>query len=123
MPLTDTFLNTCRAKVLASAELAAVKAQATVAATADDRGDARAGWSALYIAGGLVERLWISIRQTVNAEADINAAGSATGFINASERESAVGTLSGEYVPDIERPATDAEDLAALKAALDEDYL
>lgn len=118
MPITVSFLNTCRAAVNASAELAAFRAaQAAYGAAArPDKarlyqacyGDAQAGLSPAY-------RLRAAVREAVRASADAT--------VSPLEQEEAYRTLVGEYAPHVRRPQTALEDQADLEAALLEDAL
>src|SRR5262245_32156839 len=110
MALSDAFLNTCRTRVLALAELTTVRTPVTTLAAADTRADQYSAWNTLYAPNGLTSILRRAIRGVVNAEADLQATGSATGAVSTLERQSAVSTLESDFVPDHERPASDADD-------------
>lgn len=124
MALTDAFLNVCRAAVDDLNELSAFR---TAGALADEtRAERRAQWSRLYAADttgtSAADRLRGAIRATVNGQADTYGA-IGSGVVGAMERETAYRTLIGEYVPEVARPTSDANELAALQAAIDEDTL
>lgn len=120
MPLTTAFLTTCRAKVDTLDELSAFRTAGAL--TNDTRSERIARWGRVHATtdsnGTTVGyRLSKAIRDTVNAEADkYQAAGS--GVINNNERESAYGTILGEYMPVIDRPTTNADEIAALTTAI-----
>lgn len=124
MALTDAFLNVCRAAVDDSLELSAFR---TAGALADEtRAERRAQWSRLYAADttgtSAASRLRAAIRGIVNGQADTyGAVGS--GVVGLAERETAYATLIGEYVPVVARPTSNANELAALQSAIDEDIL
>ena len=115
MPLTDAYLASCRTTILASAELTAFRAARAVT-DSSTRAARRAAWYATYepAAGGLspAYNLRKMIRDIVNAQGDI------TGNITGLDRESAYRTFVSEFAPDLDRPATETQELAARKTIL-----
>lgn len=122
MPIPTTFLDTCRARVLLTAEYAAFVAAGALADTAT-RADRDAQWGALYAGGdSLAHRLRRAIRAMVNAEADKYSAGTAQA-ITAGERETCYATLAGEYAPAVARPTPAADELSAFLRFAQENQL
>lgn len=121
MALTDTFLNACRTALEAPvAELTAFRAS-LAAALAGARSARVAAWHATYSAGAdgssPFQRLCQAVRAVVAAQAD------ASGALGPLDRESAVRTLCAQYAPEYRRPATDAEQKAAIQALTEESQL
>jgi len=122
VPIPTTFLDTCRARVTATAEYAAFVAAGALADTAT-RTDRDAQYGALYAGGdSLAHRLRRAVRAVVNAEAD-KAGASAGTIITAGERESSYATLVSQYAPAVAKPAPAADELSAFLAAAQEDQL
>lgn len=103
MPISDSFLGTCRGLIddlpelstfrAALANITSTSRAARSAAWAGAFGDAQAGLSPAY-------RLRRAIRDTVNSQADI--AGNMSGL----DRESAYRTMAAEFVPEVPPPPT-----------------
>lgn len=124
MALTTAFLNVCRAAVERLPELATFR---TAGALADEtRSERRAQWSRLYAVDttgtSAAGRLNAAILNTVHAEADKYGA-TGSGVLGPVDRQTAFSTIVEEYCPTVARPASDANELAALKTAIDEDTL
>lgn len=111
MAASDSFMSTCRTLILAPLpELTAFRTALTALESAGDAaaqakawhacyGDAQAGLSPAY-------RLRREIRNVV--------LGQATSASNPADLEDAYRRLAQQFAPDVERPATDAEEQAAL---------
>lgn len=125
MPIPTTFLDTCRIRILLTAEYAAFVAAGALAEPIT-RASRDAQYGALYARGtdgtSVAGRLRQAIRDVVNAEADKHAAANAN-KITAAERESSYATLLGEYAPAVARPTPAADELSAFLAAAQEDSL
>lgn len=115
MALTTAFLTTCRAAIALLPELTTFRASLATA-TSGNRAARIAAWHATFTPGlgGSSPALALrkAIRDTINAQAD------ASGALGLLDRECAVSTLSAEYAPHIERPASDAAEAAAYQQAL-----
>lgn len=120
MALTDSFMATCRAAVLTLSELTTFQTALTNAQAAT-RANRIAAWHAAYsdtISGpSPANNLRRAIRDTVNAQADIN------GTLGLLDRESAYRTLVAEVVPNFAKPLSDAQEAAALETILREEQL
>jgi hypothetical protein len=119
MALTDAFLATCRVAINSLPELAAFRS--ANALTDHTRVGREAAFGRAF--GSTTStpspayNLALAIRVTVGAQAD------ASGALGALDRESAVSTLTAEYLPAGERPPSQAEEAAATEALLLEDQL
>lgn len=119
MALTGAFLTTCRAAVSALPELTAFRA--ALALAEHTRAGRVAAWnrafSATTASPSPANCLAKAIRDTINAQAD------ASGALGPLDRETAYRTLAAEFVPTIERPASDAAEAAALETLLRQEQL
>lgn len=120
MALTTAFLNTCRESIGSLTELTTFRA-ARIAADTGNRSARIAAWHAAYsptLTGpSPAYLLRVAIRGVVNAAAD------ASGALGTLDRESAYSTLAAEFVPTINQPASDAEELAALEQIIAQEQL
>jgi hypothetical protein len=120
VPIPTTFTDTCRTRVLATAEHTAFVAAGALPEPIT-RATRDAQYSALYAGSDpLAHRLRRAIRGVVNAEADTYSAGTAQ-TITTAERESVYATLVGEYAPARSRPVPAADELSAFLEAAQED--
>lgn len=120
MPYTETFLSTCRASINAQPEVATFRTAFAAFETASHNSkgaqwvavysDAQSGMSPAY-------QLRKVIRDTTTALAI------STGGISPTEREEAIRTLCGQYVPDVTRPLTNEQEAAALQELLIQEQL
>ncbi len=116
MAVAESFLTSCRTVIAALPELTAFRTAYALfdAAARANKGrywclafdDAQAGMSPAY-------RLKKAIRDTVNGHADAPT--------TQSDRESAYRTLAAQYVPALERPRDNADELAELHRLIQED--
>lgn len=121
MPVPTTFLDTCRTRVLALAELTAYQTAGALADSAS-RADRDAQWGAMHAGGNdsPAHRLRLAVRGVVSAEADVVAASTGT-VVTAAERNACYDALVSEYAPARPRPVPAADELAALNQAIAED--
>lgn len=115
MPVTDSFLTTCRTAITALPELTTFRtALASVGVgTIDAR---RAAWTACYgenqTGGSPAYRLAKAIRETVLAQAGI------AGTLSPLDRESAYRTMEAEFVPTAPKPPTRTQEEDELRRLL-----
>lgn len=121
MALTDAFLATCRVAINSLPELTTFRTANTLAATEQSRIGRVAAYGRAYGATTSTPspayNLARAIRETVNAQADSN------GTLGLLDRESAVTTLTAEFVPNVTRPESEDTETAELEAFLREDQL
>ena len=117
MALTDAFLATCRVSINALTELTTFRDAAALTT------HTRAGREAAYSRGygsatstpSPAYNLALAIRATVAALADAN------GALGLLDRESAVTTLTAEYLPTPDRPTSEAQETVEEAALMRED--
>lgn len=122
MPVTASFLATCRTAVSALPELTAFRAALASVGTGATSGARRAAWSACYDDSlsplkSPAYRLRKAILDTVAAEADIAAT------LSPLDRAAAYRTLRDEFVPAHAAPPSLAAESAELQQALLDDML
>ena len=119
MALTDSFLASARVSINVLAELATFRTAGAL--TVHTRAGRVTAYSRAYgealSTPSPAYNLARAIRQTVSALAD------ASGALGVRDRESAVTTLTAEYLPTAERPPTAAEELEEEKQLAIEDQL
>jgi hypothetical protein len=121
MPVTDSFLSTCRTAVNLLPELTTFRA-ALATVGAGSSAERRAAWAACFDDNRSTDkspayRLRKAIRDTVRAEAD------AAGTLSPLDRESAYRTISAEFVPDVAKPHEQARESEELQRLLIESML
>lgn len=120
MAASDAFLAVVRGMVENLPELTAFRAAGALADETRAERTSRYGRVNAVGSDGLtpITRLGKAIRDTVNGQADVYSS-----YVSPADRDSAYTTLVAEYVPTIEKPLSDTQELAALTTAINEGIL
>lgn len=119
MPITVSFLATCRTSIIALPEYTTFNTSYAALVSAS-RASRPTYWQATYGDGSPTSPAYLfhlAIRNTVTALA------STTGGISPLETEEAIRTLAAEYIPRAKRPKNYAEESAALQELLLQDQM